>query len=661
MTVVKRIFFGILAILGTMLLGATAAWLFVDDATLVSLLVKRLEAVSATNVDYRDGATISRTWTPELSVNNLLVVDTAESFRLETSSLRLQVSLSSLLTGRVDIDHLLLGDTRVHVLKGAADDVPAVEEQAPPGLSAPGFWPVLHELQIAELSIVVEGNEFQVPAARISELSLLREPGTDTPRLSARIDLADEKFALDVRLTDGHEALKQKQLPFIVTVQSTLLELSAEGRVDVSQAEAVVEAKVASHVPDLKKIPGLSELISVPGELTASARLSGSFAQLVAEDLSARWTDAAQSRVTLDGSIGNVTDLEGIELALAGQLGAADWLTPLLPDTLGALDAAELVAQVSGDQSRLTLRKISFKALSADKLDLSLTGQLDLTQLAQTPEAENLDLQLAFNAPTTRAARILIFDDIPEFGAITGAADVRSERGAPALENVVIRTRDEPGIEVDLSGRIEQFPLSDEPNTGYDLHVTMSAAQTALMAERAGFELPLSGPLALSYRIEGDTQALELNRIELSAGDKSKTLIEAQGHLHFGDWDRPDPIASMDLAVQMGGRDTGFLSAWTKQDFPALAYQSQGRLHTVDGRHRIDDYKLVTPPGEPLDIRDTGSAEGDVSADVQYGRYPARPLGPYRRRGETQHPVQTGQDHSCHRTAGDARAGHGYR
>jgi hypothetical protein len=137
----------------------------------------------------------------------------------------------------------------------------------------------------------------------------------------------------------------------------------------------------------------------------------------------------------------------------------------------------------------------------------------------------------------------------------------------------------------------------------------MKATHTSLMAERAGMELPLSGPLELGYRIEGDTRALELNQVRLSAGDKRKTLIGAEGRIHFGDWDQPDPIASMDLAVSMSGRDTGFLSAWTEQDFPPLAYQSQGRLHTVDGQHRIDDYKLVTPPGEPLDIWEKGSAD----------------------------------------------------
>ena len=607
MTTVKRIFVAALVTLGAVLLGATGAWLLVDDATLVSLLVKRLESASDTRISYQDGASISRTWTPELSISELAVDDAGGRYRVEIRSLQLQLSLPGLLTGRLDVPRLLIGDTRVDVLKGSAAEEPDKPLQL--DLSALRLRPVLHEAQISELSILFEGDKFQLPATQVSELSLRVQPGKDIPELSAQLEVEGEKLSIDATLPDLHQALKRKQLPFSVTVKGAIADSSALGQVDFSHPEAVVQAELRSHFPDLNKIPGLSKDLELPGELTLRAQLSGPFEQLAAEDLAADWTGPGSSSVKLDGRIANVVKLEGVELALSGQLTDADWLTPVLPDSLGALDSAELAARISGDRSLVKLQDLSLKARSADELDLSLTGQLDLAQLLQTPEIENLDLKLAFTAPTTRAARALIFDEIPEFGAITGAADIRSTHGDPAFENIVIRTQDEKGIQIDLSGRIAQFPLSDAPNTGYGLDVTMKAAQTSLMAERAGLELPLDGPLDLNYRIEGDTQALELNHVKLSAGDKRKTLLAAEGRIHFGDWDQSDPMQSMDLAVRMSGRDTGFLSAWVEQDFPALAYQAQARLHTVDGQHRVDDYKLVTPRGEPLDVRETGSAD----------------------------------------------------
>jgi hypothetical protein len=607
MTTVKRIFVTVLVTLGAVLLGATGAWLLVDDATLVSLLVKRLESASDTHISYQDDASISRTWTPELSISELIVDDAGGRYRVETRSLQLQLNLPGLLTGRLDVPRLLIGDTHIDILKGSAAEEPDKPRQL--DLSALRLRPVLHEVQISELSILFEGDKFQLPATRVSELSLGLEPGKDGLALSSQVEVEGETFSIDATLPDLHQALKQKLLPFSVSVKGDIADISAAGQVDFSQPEAVVQVKLQSHFPDLNNIPGVGKDLELPGELTLRAQLNGPFEQLAAEDLSADWTGPGSSSVKLDGRIANVVKLEGVELAVAGQLTDADWLTPVLPDTLGALDSAELAARISGDRSLVKLQDLSLKARSADELDLSLTGQLDLAQPLQAPELENLDLKLAFTAPTTRAARVLIFDEIPEFGAITGTADIRSTQGDPVLENIVIRTQDEKGIQVDLSGRIAEFPLSDAPNKGYGLDVTMKAGETSLMAERAGLDLPLSGPLELRYRIEGDTQALELNQIKLSAGDKRKTLLGAEGRIHFGDWDQSDPMQSMDLAVRMSGRDTGFLSAWSEQDFPALAYQAQARLHTVDGQHRVDDYKMVTPRGEPLDVRETGSAD----------------------------------------------------
>ncbi|HAJ92957.1 MAG TPA: hypothetical protein DCO71_10155, partial [Gammaproteobacteria bacterium] len=317
-------------------------------------------------------------------------------------------------------------------------------------------------------------------------MSLRREPGKDRLEVSSRVEVAGETFSIDATLPGLHQALQQQRLPFSVSVQGALADSSAVGQVDFSQPAVAVQAELHSHFPDMNKIPGLGKDLELPGELTLRARLSGPFEQLAAEDLSANWSGPGSSSMKLDGRIANVIKLEGAELALTGRLTDADWLTALLPDSLGALDSAELATQINGDQSLLKLQDLSLKASSADELALSLTGQLDLVQLLQAPEIENLDLKLAFTAPTTRAARALIFEEIPEFGAITGTADIRSTHGDPVIENIVIRTRDEQGIQVGLAGRIAQFPLSDAPNTGYELDVTMNARETSLMAARAG-------------------------------------------------------------------------------------------------------------------------------------------------------------------------------
>jgi len=604
----RRIFAALLAVFVTVVLAAGGAWLVTDDATLVAWLVKRVESASDTRISYREDAEVTRTLSPVLSLNDLVVEDAEGKYRVETRSLLVQVSLPYLLAGRVDIPRLLVGDTRVHVDRSGTAKKP--DSPAAIDFSALRLKPVLHDVRISDIAVLIEGDKLQLPATEISELAVRLAPGKEHPQLSAQVDVEGEKLTIDVILPKLSEALKRKQLPFSVSVQGAISDSSAVGQVDFSQSVAVLEATLRILSPDLKKLPVAVEGLEIPGELVASGKLAGTFSQLALEDVSIAWNGPGQSTATLKGRVASVTDFTGVDFDLAGRLDKADWLQPLLPEAMGPLVKGELAARVSGNASKLDLQDFNVKARTKDHLDLSLTGQLAIAKLFSDPQPENINLDLKFSAPTTRAARALLFEEIPEFGAITASGEFHSTRGDPRLENIVIQTKDKKGITASQKGSIAQFPLdADKPNIGYALDTVITATQTALVAERVGLDLPLDGPLDLTFRIEGDTQALQLNQVRLSAGRDDKTFIDAKGHLDFRDWDQEDPLNSIDLVIEMRGRDTGFLSAWTEQNFPATAYNVSARLHTVSGQHRIDDYVQNTPAGEPLNISETGSVD----------------------------------------------------
>ena len=606
--IIRRILAALLAAFSLVLLTAGSAWLLVDDATLVTWLVKRAESVSGTRISYRDGAHITRTLAPALDLNDLVVEDIEGKYQVESRSLLIQVSLPYLLLGRVDIPRLLVGDTRVNVNRTESE-----KNSGPPAaidLSALRLKPVLHDVRISEISLLIEGDKLQLPASEISELSLRLEAGKDNPQLTAQVELEGEKLSINVTLPELRKALKRKQLPFSVEVKGAISDSLAVGQIDFSQSDAVVEANLRIFSPDLKKLPVVVEGLEIPGELAASGKLAGTFSQLALEEVSIAWNGPGESTATVKGRIASVTDFSGVDLDLAGRLDKADWLQPLLPDSMAPVVTAELAATLSGNASKLDLRGFSVKATTSDELALSLTGQLAIANLLTAPEPQNISLDLKFNAPNTRAARALIFDEIPELGAVTATGEIRSTQGDPRLENIVVQTRDKEGITASLKGSIAKFPLdADRSSAGYALDTVIKATQTLLVAERIGLDLPLKGPLGLVFRIEGDTQALQLNQVRLSAGRDDKTFISAKGRLDFRDWDQTDPLNSIDLAIELRGRDTGFLRAWTEQNFPKTAYSARGRLHTVSGQHRFDDYVQKTPAGEPLNISETGSVD----------------------------------------------------
>jgi hypothetical protein len=218
--------------------------------------------------------------------------------------------------------------------------------------------------------------------------------------------------------------------------------------------------------------------------------------------------------------------------------------------------------------------------------------------------------ELVFAAPNTRAARVLIFDEIPEFGAITGSCDVRSQVGDPSLENVALQTKDASGIQANLSGRIDKFPLADRPNTGYDLDVSMQATKTKVVVKRLGIIVPALGPLDLTFRIEGSTQALQLNEIKLAAGMEDGIRIGVQGQLWFGDWDQADPYKTIDLKLQARSHATHALGTFIGQELPELGpLKGEARFHTVSGKHRLDQLHIQTIEGAPLTATVSGSAD----------------------------------------------------
>ena len=168
-------------------------------------------------------------------------------------------------------------------------------------------------------------------------------------------------------------------------------------------------------------------------------QLAGSIDQLTLSNISANWEGPGESDLKVNGGIDNVAELEGIQLQLDGKLDKPDWLKPLLPDSMATLNSADLSAGISGAYKQLGIRAFKLQAKTEDELDLLLNGQFDVASQSAGMQPENIDLALTFSAPTTHAARGLLFEQVPELGAINGKTNVHAVTGAPALKDILIK------------------------------------------------------------------------------------------------------------------------------------------------------------------------------------------------------------------------------
>jgi len=605
---IKRILVAALALLGAALLVVISLYLLVDDATLVAKLVQGVESSSDIRVLNRGDARITRTLTPTLTVDDLVIADSGDQYRIEVASLEVQVSLPRLLFGQLDIPHLIIGPTRIEINEDESPTRPAVttELKAGPKPSPLPLRPVLRDIRISRVEIIHAGSSIVLPSIGVREFSLTLKPD-NTVESSGQVVLAQQNIHVSVVLKDVNEYFSGEPLTFSLGVESTLLHLSLEGKVDFGQPDPLVEATVRGWTLDGEKIATPIPGVEIPGKVAIEGQIKGTFAQLPMEELKVAYHGPKQSALELKGSIANVMKLEGVRLNLAGKLQDPAWLTPLLPASLGAVKSGFITAQISGGYPSFSVQDFDFHGKTEEGLDLSLSGKFDL---ANSLEPANIQANVVFTAPSTRAARFLIFETVPEFGAIVGRCNVHSAVGDPSLMNIVIQTNDKSSMQANLSGEIAKFPLTDRPNQGYNLDVSIKAAEGAVLAKRVSLDLPDFGPVDLTFRIEGSTQALKLNKIKLSGGQDGGIRIGAQGEMSFGDWDQADPFETIELKLQARSATTQLLSPWLGKKLPELGPLSgEAYFHTVSGRHRIDQLEIRTGESASLTVAVSGSAE----------------------------------------------------
>ena len=123
---------------------AVTAWLLVDDATLISALERQLETVTDTRISHQGGARITRSLSPAIELDRLVIEDHGARFRIEISSFLVQISLSKLLLSQLDIPRLLLGDIRITFLHGGSGKTTA-QRFTPLRLK-----PVLHHVRMGK-------------------------------------------------------------------------------------------------------------------------------------------------------------------------------------------------------------------------------------------------------------------------------------------------------------------------------------------------------------------------------------------------------------------------------------------------------------------------------------------------------------------------------
>ena len=376
----KRTLLALLLVPAVLLLAGLAVIALVDDATLVSWVVRGIESASGTQITYRQPASLTRGFAPELQFEALQIVDSRQSFQVASDSLDIQVSLPALLSGRLDVLRLVLGNTRVQVLRAPGAPGAAGGVSVDPKL----FWlkPVLHEVRLAGLSVSAQDRDWKIPSGTISELSLQLASDDATPELSADVRVLADVLHIDATLPAFFHIGRNQPLPFVLSVKGALADVEIKGQADFAPAGARIDAQLRLHSGDLSKWPAAVDGLRVPGELTLAAVVSGPFEQLAVSDIKGEWNGPDHSTAQLDGRIDKLLELGGIRMKLDADIHKPDWLAGQLPDSLAPIARAGVKATLTGTRERLAVDDFQLDAETAEQLKIGVGGRFELGQQA---------------------------------------------------------------------------------------------------------------------------------------------------------------------------------------------------------------------------------------------------------------------------------------
>ncbi|MCK5662278.1 MAG: AsmA family protein, partial [Thiotrichaceae bacterium] len=593
--------------------------LLISDEQLFAWLLDRVQIETNTTITYSDDVYFSRGMTPELQLNSLNITENNQAYSAQITSLRVQIDLFELLKGRVDIPILDIGDVEVIINSSSESETEnsGVLREILSDFSGLQIIPVIHQADFGKIMVEFEGDSWQPDVNQISELKLNINASQQIPVFTADVKVEQQQLHIDAFLPNFSQSLKNKKLPFSFKLDGRFATADFSGEIDLQTKEPSIKAFFNATIRDLSSITR-NHSLELPGSIILKAKVAGDLSEPALNDILLTWDTLHSGHMSLTGDIANVIAGNQIDLNLSGKFSQSQWLQKYLPESL-PIHTAEVNTRISGSFERLILHELDFSAKTGvkkeEQLNLGISGGAHLVKSSDALyELENINALFNFNAPTSKAARPILFEKLPEYGPIKGSATIKSISGPPKIENISLLATHPDGINITVSGDIHTFPLDDQPIQGFALAVDIKAAETALITQSVDLDLPLKGPITISFSISGDTSALLFHNIALEAGQKEALIIKANGLLQFGNWAKDDPLETIEMTVQMNSHTTAsfaqLIHSTTLPEFGPLALKAN--IKTTNGQHAVSQFHLKT-------VKSKTDKNNAVSIDITGG------------------------------------------
>jgi|GEM_PF-6931308 len=188
-------------------------------------------------------------------------------------------------------------------------------------------------------------------------------------------------------------------------------------------------------------------------------------------------------------------------------------------------------AHWQGSRLRSRLDHVAVHAGDPKRLTIDVDGSMQLGDVAAPDPVKESNGNVRLSATTTGALAPLLGDDLPELGAIDAKAMIHGVGRVLSLSDIVVKTKQQRSVRLTIEGAVKRIPLGGgQPISGIVLSGRLDGDRvSAFSVALGGPKIPDFGPVKAAFELTGSTDALALNRVNVTAGSKEGLSVSAQG------------------------------------------------------------------------------------------------------------------------------------
>jgi len=291
------------------------------------------------------------------------------------------------------------------------------------------------------------------------------------------------------------------------------------------------------------------------------------------------------TRASISGDIGNITDLKELNLALQASGRDLAAVGKMIDLSLPISDRFDVTAHLAGNSD--TLKVTQFKgALDHLTHTLQLSGKI-----ANLNDLQGVTIDLTASGQNMEEIGPIIEEVLPPSGPFNFKGRLIGSTGEFTFEDLALQVTSD-GLQFNFEGKIEDISHDEQ----VDLIARGSGANLAALVPIAGIPLPATGPFEISGRLKGAFNALRLEQADARLTSDGYQLSAT------GTVENLNTLSGMDLHAEVSGENLVDFGHLFDTQLPATGpYKISGqlkgafnalRLEQADARLTSEGYQL---------------------------------------------------------------------